>query len=97
MLTYSWPGNIRELRNTIERLLMLSQGRAMHTTDLPDALQQKTAGPAAKEKPIQTLEEVEREHIRQALARGASLEQAARALGITTVTLWRKRKEYGLP
>ncbi len=45
---------------------------------------------------IQTLEELERQHIQLALSREGNLEKVAESLGITTVTLWRKRKEYGL-
>ncbi|MGK5088016.1 helix-turn-helix domain-containing protein [Bdellovibrionota bacterium FG-2] len=46
---------------------------------------------------LRTLEEVERDHIASVLALEPNQEAAAEILGTTTVTLWRKRKQYGLP
>jgi NtrC-family two-component system response regulator AlgB len=43
-----------------------------------------------------TLEELEREHIRRVLAEAVTLEEAAETLGISTTTLWRKRKRYSI-
>ncbi len=91
---YSWPGNIRELRNALERAVLLAQGREVQLSDLPESvvaqpqLQENTNG-------LTSLEELEKRHIKLVLAQAASLEEAAKVLGITTVTLWRKRKEYG--
>ena len=97
---YSWPGNLRELRNIAERLALLARGREVSEGDLPDSMLRPDAAPRAPgmgaDSP-RTLEEVEREHIEQVLAVEPNLERAARILGITTVTLWRKRKQYGLP
>ena len=98
LLNYPWPGNIRELRNVMERLVLLSQGREIRTDDLPDSIREgskrKIAGGAGE--PLQSLEAVEREHVERVLSLEPNLEKAAHILGITTVTLWRKRKEYGL-
>jgi NtrC-family two-component system response regulator AlgB len=91
---YHWPGNIRELRNVIERIVMLSGGRGAREEDLPEAFFVAAALPAGSGFP--TLEEVEREHIRKVLSQEKKLEKAAQVLGIGTATLWRKRKEYGL-
>lgn len=95
LLAYHWPGNIRELRNVIERALMLCQGREAQLTDLPEVVLKPASVSSG---PIETLplEEVEKRHIRLVLSKTDSLEKAAEVLGITTVTLWRKRKEYGI-
>ena len=95
---YAWPGNVRELRNVLERLVLLSRGRQMALSDLPEAVRnadQRLAGSTPTE--FKTLKALEREQIERVLATEQSQERAATILGITTVTLWRKRKEYGLP
>jgi NtrC-family two-component system response regulator AlgB len=98
LLDYSWPGNIRELRNTIERVMVLAADREVSLDDLPDSVRK---GSTLKAAPgpghLATLEEIERAHIEKVLSIEANQERAADILGITTVTLWRKRKQYGLP
>ena len=99
MLSYDWPGNIPELRNVLERLVTLSQGRQMRSEDLPDAVRKGTSkrlSMGVNEK-VQTLEELEREHVEKVLSLESNQEKATNLLGITTVTLWRKRKQIGLP
>lgn len=98
LLNYPWPGNIRELRNVIERLIFLSKGRDITLDDLPASIRY----PREIKKEdfsgrIKTLEEIEKEHIERVLAQTPHQENAAELLGITTVTLWRKRKQFGLP
>jgi NtrC-family two-component system response regulator AlgB len=96
---HSWPGNLRELRNTIERAVILCAGNEIVASDLPETL----AGPglAAESDAIRpgapvTLEALEAEHIRRVLQSAGSLEQAARTLGVDPATLYRKRKRLGL-
>lgn len=99
LMDYSWPGNVRELKNLMQRLVLLSQGRGMEVSDLPESMQRKDSpipGSAGLAE-FRTLEEVEREQIERVLAIEHNQERAAKILGITTVTLWRKRKEFGLP
>jgi DNA-binding NtrC family response regulator len=96
LLSYKWPGNIRELRNALERLLMLSQGRQPQLSDLPEAILEPEKHLVGEKDSQQSLEDVEREHIKFILSKETNLEKAANILGITTVTLWRKRKQYGL-
>jgi two-component system, NtrC family, response regulator AlgB len=98
MRRHSWPGNLRELRNVIERAAILAEGPEVGLADLPERL----AGVArANATDVEiggawTLEEIEIEHTRRVLARAASLDAAAKTLGIDPSTLYRKRKQYGL-
>lgn len=95
LLNYHWPGNIRELRNAIERLLMLCKGREAQLSDLPEAIVHPISKHAEGSE-LLSLEDMEKLHIQRVLSKVENLEKAAAVLGITTVTLWRKRKEYGI-
>ena len=94
---YHWPGNIRELRNVIERAVLLASGGAITPADLPltGPAPATRAAPATEIAP-DSLEELERRHIESVL-RQASWHQgkAAQLLGISTKTLYRKIREYG--
>ena len=89
--TYPWPGNIRELRNVIERAAILSGGGALkpeHLSWLKPETSPKTLGG------IKTLEEVERTYVLSALERfNGDVEKAACSLGISRATLYRRLKE----
>jgi len=95
LASYHWPGNIRELRNVVERAVVLSRGNLINREDLPDAIF-APAMPGDKHEVVAgaTLEQMEEEHIRRILAQTPTLEDAADALGIGIATLWRKRKRY---
>ena len=93
LLAYSWPGNIRELRNVIERAVVLSRGEKITVNDLPDRI---LAHPQAAGPRNLTLEQMERRHIEFVLEQAMTLEEAAEMLGINVATLWRKRRRYGL-
>jgi NtrC-family two-component system response regulator AlgB len=96
LMAYHWPGNIRDLVNTLERAVVLARDNLIRTEDLPDRLlAPPTAAPAAPASGL-SLEDLERRHIEQALAEAATLEEAASRLGINPTTLWRKRKRYGI-
>ncbi len=97
LLRYSWPGNIRELRNTLERIVLLSSGREIQESDLPESIRKQKQEDSAPEAPLIKLEDLERKHIERVLGLEKNQEKAAEILGVTTVTLWRKRKQYGLP
>jgi NtrC-family two-component system response regulator AlgB len=92
---YPWPGNIRELRNVIERATILTTGEQIDVTDLPSSLSD-----AVVESPAvggaYSIEEIEAEHIRQVLARSKSIQQAATILKLDPTTLLRKRKSLNL-
>ncbi len=96
---HPWPGNLRELRNAIERAVMLADTAEVGLSDLPERIIH-AAAPLA-DHPIEvgsraSLEQLEIEHIRRVLATTASRDEAARILGIDPSTLYRKRKQYGL-
>jgi transcriptional regulator with PAS, ATPase and Fis domain len=96
LAAYSFPGNVRELRNILERTLVESSAtdsQLITADDLPRHV--RSAAPGAARKP--TLEERERDYIAEVLdhTRGKK-SKAADILGITRKTLLEKRKKYGL-
>jgi DNA-binding NtrC family response regulator len=87
MQDYDWPGNLRELRNTLERALIV-QGEGPLDPPCPD---RRHGVPAS-------LREVERQQILRALAYTRGHQgKAAELLGISRKTLWEKRRRYGIP
>jgi DNA-binding NtrC family response regulator len=99
MSAYAWPGNIRELRNVIERVLLLSPDAVeIQAAHLPPGLANGNGGAAAGEAdPELSLVEIERRHIARALAHHAgNRSRAARSLGISRATLYEKLARYGL-
>jgi DNA-binding NtrC family response regulator len=98
LLEYSWPGNVRELQNALEHALVLAQGRAVDVRHLPGNLQPAAGRAQASPAPKLNLVQREREAIEEALAmQGGHRGRTAQALGISTTTLWRKMKQYGIP
>jgi len=101
LLEYPWPGNIRELRNAIERLVMLTGEKEISKDDVGRALfldrKQTLCVPVGEERLRGEVELVEIRIIRKALkeCRGNKTE-TARRLGISRTTLWRKMQEVGL-
>lgn len=104
ILGYGWPGNIRELKNALERAAILCTGDQVTVEDLPDRVlehaQVPQAGippnPVAMTQSDVSLEDLEKQHIRHVLLTATTLEEAASILGINLSTLWRKRRRYGL-
>jgi NtrC-family two-component system response regulator AlgB len=93
LLAYSWPGNIRELRNVLERAVILWPSRVIEPEALPVQMAPRMPSLAVLGG-NHSLEQIEREHILRVLARTATIEEAAQVLGIDPSTLWRKRKKY---
>ncbi len=92
---YGWPGNLRELRNVIERAVILAPGESIELPDLPEELGARVDSSVAVGARV-TIEQLEAEHIRRVLAVTRSLDEAARVLGIDPATLYRKRQKLGL-
>ncbi|HEX2093898.1 MAG TPA: sigma-54 dependent transcriptional regulator [Longimicrobiaceae bacterium] len=98
--THPWPGNVRQLRNVVERAVVMCSGDTLLPQHLPaDILlpQPRTLEQEVDEGPLCTLEEMERRYIRRAIRQtGNNLTLAAERLGIHRNTLRRKMAEYGL-
>jgi NtrC-family two-component system response regulator AlgB len=92
---YQWPGNLRELRNVIERATILATGETIELADLPEEFG-APADPAVAVGARVTLDALEAEHLRRILAHSHNLDDAARTLGIDPATLYRKRQKLGL-
>jgi two-component system, NtrC family, response regulator AlgB len=99
---YAWPGNLRELRNAIERAVILAKHEKLFPEDFPVELrEQNLAGTVIDENLPQvgslvSLEKLEEAHLRKILGRIPSLTEASEILGIDQATLYRKRKKIGL-
>ncbi|MBN1589101.1 MAG: sigma-54-dependent Fis family transcriptional regulator [Pirellulales bacterium] len=103
MLAYDWPGNVRQLRNMVESMIVVDYDGLLDVDDLPEELaepNEPTGPPTAVSLAGlvgQRLEEVERLFIEETLrAAGGNREEAATMLGIGERTLYRKIKSWGL-
>jgi len=95
LASYAWPGNVRQLENTLERAVALCRGGRIGAEDLPERLRERPA--AAPSDAMQSLPAVERAHILNTLDRvGWNRKRAAEILQISTTTLWRRLKEFGI-
>ena len=94
--TYGWPGNIRELRHTIERAIILCEGKTLTPDDF--LFHSDKASDDGDEKPDNfNLAEVERYTIQKAMTRHhGNITKAANELGITRAALYRRMEKYGL-
>jgi len=96
---YHWPGNVRELENVIERAVILTNHNSIMPEDLTQTLRDShKRGPEMPDiLEEQTLEEVEKHYILKTLDKVQwNQKQASDTLGISTTTLWRKLKVYGI-
>ncbi len=89
---YSWPGNIRELRNVIERALILGDSGELRASSLVFDLQGLTSGESGQ---AETLEEVERTHILRVMSEElGNVNRTAQRLGVPRSSLYQKLKKY---
>lgn len=93
LMSYRWPGNVRELEHAIERAVILARGDSIRVRELPPEVQNNQSGRLDDDLDLQAHE---RALIERALERfPGNQRQAAEALKISPVTLWRKLKQYG--
>ena len=91
-LNYRWPGNVRELEHAVERAVILANGPSIRVREEVTQKSRTRSGGDTLD-----LQEQERVMIERALERfRGNRKQAAEALKISTVTLWRKMRQYGL-
>ena len=101
MTKYDWPGNIRQLENIIESIIVISKGNEISQDDLPDYFWEKSSSenmvinsPCDK---LLTLEEIEEIAIRNTLKSvDGNITEAAKILGVTRRTIYLKNKKYGI-
>jgi transcriptional regulator with PAS, ATPase and Fis domain len=98
MLSYGWPGNVREMRNVLERALILAQGKQEIAVEhLPGEFRARS-GPGDRRHTPLTLDDLERQHIERTLRHHAgNRTRAAVELGISRATLINKIKRYSIP
>jgi transcriptional regulator with PAS, ATPase and Fis domain len=96
LVTYPWPGNIRELESTISRAALSAPGRLIRGSDIEFLHANGSPAPAGPER-VPTLAEIERAHIARVLeATHWNKKEAARVLDVSRGTLYRKIGEYNL-
>jgi transcriptional regulator with PAS, ATPase and Fis domain len=107
LLRYPWPGNVRELENALEYAVAVCRGQTIHAEDLPAEVLETPLAPPV-ERPVESSEspgrglsprgnDGERERLRAVLeAHRWRRDEAAKALGTSRTTLWRKMRELGL-
>jgi DNA-binding NtrC family response regulator len=91
---YDWPGNVRQLKNAIERALVFAKNDVLEPADFPDNIRGRESAQAAG---MRSLQDIEREVIQATLeATHYKISRSAEILGISRKTLLDKRKRYGL-
>ena len=97
LVSYEYPGNVRELENIIERAVTLANGDSIEPGHLPLDLHQLVFRVRHSREKFLSLDENEREYILWVLKQvNDNKTKAAEILGIDRVSLWRKMKRYGL-
>jgi len=102
LMAYGWPGNIRELENAIQRMMVVSKGSLLEAQNLPPEIRGKESESKPESKDLKEIakessEIIEKRAIQEALSKtGGNVTQAAKALGVSRATLQNKMKAYGL-
>lgn len=94
LIDYDWPGNIREFETVVKRLLVFAKDNIIKSEYLP--IEILNFKPKEVQKEILTIEELEKQHIKEVLKIATNTKEAAKILGISETTLWRKKKLYNL-
>jgi transcriptional regulator with PAS, ATPase and Fis domain len=99
MLKHAWPGNVRELRNAVEHAFVTAEGGCLTLIDLPPEIRMSTSSisNASISEPLTPEQQTERDRIIDALrqTRGSKT-KAAKLLGYSRVTLWKKLQQFGI-
>jgi two-component system response regulator HydG len=97
LLAHPWPGNVRELRNAIEYAFVLCSGEWIGKEHLPPKIAAGAKRPATIHASVSISWEEERTSLIQTLRRvGGNQSEAARILGVSRVTIWKRLKKYGI-
>jgi len=95
---HSWAGNIRELKNLIEHMVILTDGEIIDVCNLPEEIREYAKAGAHKLDDNSSLSNLERQHIIKTLSRlNGNKSRGAKALGISLKTLYNKLKSYNIP
>jgi DNA-binding NtrC family response regulator len=96
LLRYSWPGNVRQLKQVMERACIMASGKVIMPADLPESLREAPAQTANYSSPLVNLATVEKAHILRVLEHcGGNKKAAAELLEIDRSTLYAKLRQYG--
>jgi DNA-binding NtrC family response regulator len=99
LVAYSWPGNIRELRNVLEHAALLGPEHVLEPEDFAELLRgrRSSATPQGTPPATMTLDEAERRHVESVLREhGWVVQRAAQALGISRTALYERMRRYGI-
>jgi TyrR family helix-turn-helix protein len=99
MFAYSWPGNVREVQNMIERLAIISNEKTIKLKDLPCSQRDKVPGFGQDTQRLSLKEknkELEKRLLKSVVSSGKSSRDAAKELGISQTTFLRKVRQYGI-
>jgi two-component system, NtrC family, response regulator AtoC len=97
LTAYDWPGNIRELRNALERAVVFGRSEVLQPDDFPENVRAAAPGATHTAAGLRTLQQIEKDVIAATLeATHYKVGEAAKILGISRKTLLEKRKRYGL-
>jgi len=93
---YPWPGNIRELQHAIERAIIMADGNELDSRDF-FFLSAKPSSEKVQASSTLNLDDMERNTIQRAIDKnGGNISKAAKELGLTRASLYRRLEKYGL-
>ncbi|MGG0717235.1 sigma 54-interacting transcriptional regulator [Robertmurraya massiliosenegalensis] len=97
LISYDWPGNIRELQNAVCTALSLAEDGVIRVTDLPSEVIRNSNESLAQQEHLRTISEAEEQAIQNALySTDYNIKKSAQILGISRPTLYQKLKEYNI-
>lgn len=94
---YKWPGNVRELENVLERGVIVTKNNLLDLKDFPESVIRGRVKLSSSPIELQSLVEIEREAIINTLSKVSCIAEAAKILGISRSTLYRKMNDYQIP